>query len=361
MRGARINPRDSVSGSCAAQEMPWTEGPDRLECRVFYHDHCFDGACSASVFTRFHRECVGTASAFSYSGLVHRAGSLFDESLFVEGENAIVDFKYYASPRVTWWFDHHQSAFLTAEDQQDFRAWQTAAQARAAEGKAVGGKFYDPDYVSCTSLIADVAREKFGFDTKPIAELIHWADIVDGARYESAEAAVGMAEPAMKLTMVIEASEEGFVPRVIPLLTEMSLQEVLDQPFIQAELGPLMERHREGIELLRERAVLERGVITFDITDRLTEGYNKFIPYYLFPPATYNVGLSRSSFRTKVSVGTNPWTKVPASGLANIAAICERYGGGGHARVGAVSFSPERDDEGRKAAAEIAAELRARG
>jgi hypothetical protein len=52
-----------------------------------------------------------------------------------------------------------------------------------------------------------------------------------------------MAAPAMKLTMVIESSGEGFVPRVIPLLTEMSLQEVLDQPFIQAELGPLMERH----------------------------------------------------------------------------------------------------------------------
>ena len=36
------------------------------------------------------------------------------------------------------------------------------------------------------------------------------------------------------------------MPRVIPLLTEMSLQEVLDQPFIQEELGPLMERHRGG-------------------------------------------------------------------------------------------------------------------
>ena len=60
-------------------------------------------------------------------------------------------------------------------------------------------------YVSCTSLIADVARDKFGFDTEPLAELIRWADIVDGARYESAEAAVGMAAPAMKLTMVIEA------------------------------------------------------------------------------------------------------------------------------------------------------------
>jgi hypothetical protein len=334
-----------------------------LKCRVFYHDHCFDGACSASVFTRFHRECIGTAQEFSYGGLMHRADALFDESTFVDGENAIVDFKYSPSPMVTWWFDHHQSAFLTPADQLDFFSWQEKADEAGgvgAGGAVRGGKFYDPAYISCTSLIADVARDKYGFDTTPLAELIHWADIVDGARYESAQAAVEMAAPAMKLTMVIESSGEGFVPRVIPLLTEMSLQEVLDQPFIQAELGPLMERHIAGIELLRERTTLERGVVTFDITDRLTEGYNKFIPYYLHPEATYNVGLSRSSFRTKVAVGTNPWTRVPVDQLANLAAICERYGGGGHARVGAVSFPPDREDQARLAAAEIIAELRAR-
>ena len=329
-----------------------------MKCGVFYHDHCFDGACSASVFTRFHRECVGTAEDFSYIGLMHRAGALFDESRFVEGENAIVDFKYYASSRVTWWFDHHQSAFLTPEDHQDFLAWQRAAD---RPGPAVhGGRFYDADYISCTSLIADVAREKYGFDTEPLKDLIYWANIVDGAKYESAKSAVEMAAPAMKLTMVIESSGEGFVPRVIPLLTEMSLQQVLDQPLIQKELDPLMERHLAGIELLRERTILDRGVVTFDITDRLTEGYNKFIPYYLHPAATYNVGLSRSSFRTKVAVGTNPWTKVPVENLANLAAICERYGGGGHARVGAVSFPPDREDDARKAAGEISAELRAR-
>ncbi len=289
---------------------------------------------------------------------MHRAGSLFDESLFVDGENAIVDFKYSASPRVTWWFDHHQSAFLTPEDQRDFLAWQ--AQANGDGVKARGGKFYDPDYVSCTSLIADIGRAKFGFNTEPFADLIHWADIVDGAKYESAQSAVEMAAPAMKLTMVIESSGEGFVPRVIPLLTEMSLQDVLDQPFVQAELGPLMERHIAGIELLRERTTLDRGVVTFDITDKLTEGYNKFIPYYLQPAATYNVGLSRSAFRTKVAVGTSPWTAVPVEHLANIAAICERYGGGGHARVGAVSFPPDREEDARKAAAEIATELRTR-
>jgi hypothetical protein len=307
------------------------------------------------VFTRFHRECVKTADKYSYHGLVHRAGALFDESAFVGGENAIVDFKYFASPKVTWWFDHHQSAFLTAEDQKGFEAGQ-------ADGSERMRKFFNPNYVSCTSLIADIAQVNFGFDTAPLLELIRWADIVDGARYESAKAAVEMAAPAMKLTMVIESTSDNLlIPRLIPLLTEMSLQHVLDQNFVQVLLGPLMERHWKGLELIRERATVEGGVITFDITDQPTEGYNKFIPYYLHPEATYNVGLSKSSFRTKVSVGTNPWTKKKPEELVNLAVICERYGGGGHARVGAISFPPDREDEAQKAVGEIVAELRATG
>ncbi len=324
-----------------------------LECGIFYHDRCFDGACSASLFMRFHRECVKTANKFSFHGLVHRAGALFDEGAFVDGENAIVDFKYSASPKVTWWFDHHQSAFLSPTDQKNFEAGQ-------ADGSQRMRKFFNPNYVSCTSLIADIAQVNFGFDTAPLLELINWADIVEGARYESAKAAVEMAAPAMKLTMVIEsAADDSLVPRLIPLLTEMSLQEVLEQGFVQELLGPLMERHRAALELIRQRAVVEGGVITFDITDQPTEGYNKFIPYYLYPEATYNVGLSKSSFRTKVSVGTNPWTKKTPSELVNLAEICERYGGGGHARVGAISFPPDREDEARKAVGEIVAELRA--
>jgi nanoRNase/pAp phosphatase (c-di-AMP/oligoRNAs hydrolase) len=43
----------------------------------------------------------------------------------------------------------------------------------------------------------------------------------------------------------------------------------------------------------------------------------------------------------------------------NLAKICERYGGGGHARVGAISFEVTQNAEARKAAQEIVEELRA--
>ncbi len=323
--------------------------------RVLFHNNCFDGACSASLFTRFHRECFGTAGEFRYTGLQHRAGEQFREADFDGDENAIVDFKYTPSPKVTWWFDHHQSAFLSEADRKHFEHG-------ARQTKGNPRKFFNETYTSCTGLIADVARERFGFDTAPYADLLHWADIIDGAKFESADAAVGLAAPAIKLMTVIEsASDPDFIPRLIPLLTAQPLDATLGENFVQEALAPRLEKHGRDIELLRSRAVERRGVITFDITDQPTEGYSKFIPYYLLPQAVYVVGLSKSSFRIKISVGTNPWTTVPVEHLANIAAICERYGGGGHPRVGAISVPVDQLAEAKRIAAEVTAELEALG
>ena len=317
-----------------------------VRVRVFFHDKCFDGAASASLFARFYRERIRDDAEFVFSGLVHRAGSLFDESKFDGDENAIVDFKYSTSPRITWWFDHHQSAFLTPEDAAHFEQQQSNT------------KFYDPDFKSCTKFLATVTEQRFGFNPAPVAELIEWADIIDGAMFPDARSAVEMREPAMRLTMVIEATQDyAFMPRLVPLLAYHPLAAVLEEPFVAPLIEPLLARHQRSIDTIRQRAESRDGTVFYDISDQELEGYNKFIPYYLHPECTYSVGLSKSSFRTKVSVGTNPWTR--ANHLVNLAVICERYGGGGHARVGAISFPPNQLETARKAAQEIVAELRA--
>ncbi len=319
-----------------------------MKVRVLYHDKCFDGACSAALFARFYKECVQQDASFGFTGLLHRAGELFDPAQFDGDENAIVDFKYSSSPRITWWFDHHESAFLTPADAAQFHADRS------------GRKFYDPDFRSCCSFLAKIAREKFGFDTAPVSELIHWADIIDGALYTDAQSAVEMAAPAMKLTMVIEAAQEqGFTARLIPFLARQPLADTLAEPFVAELLPALLERHQLSIELLRSRIEFQQGTVYFDVSDQPLEGYNKFIPYYLCPQSTYNVGLSKSSFRVKVSVGSNPWTTTPVDKLVNLARICERYGGGGHARVGAISFPRDHEAEAQAAAKDIVEELRA--
>jgi hypothetical protein len=282
-----------------------------VRVRVFYHDKCFDGASSAALFSRFYRERIRNGVEFQYSGLLHRAGALFNEADFDGDENAIVDFKYSSSPQITWWFDHHESAFLTPADAAHFEQDQS------------NRKFYDPDFKSCTSFIAMIAEQRFGFDPKPVAELVHWTDIVDGALYDDARSAVEMKAPAMKLTMAIEAAPDpNFVRKLIPLLTEKPLANKLNEPFVNEVLPPLLARHERSIGILRERTEEKDGTIFFDITDQDLEGYNKFIPYYLHPHSIYSVGLSKSSFRVKVSVGSNPWSHEEPR--VNLARVCER-------------------------------------
>ena len=316
-----------------------------MRVRVFYHDKCFDGASSAALFARFYRERVRSDVEFVFSGLLHRAGSLFDEKQFDGDENAIVDFKYSSSPNITWWFDHHQSAFLSPTDAAHFEQDQS------------NRKFYDPAFKSCTSFIAMIAEQRFGFDARPVAELVRWTDIVDGALYEDARAAVEMKAPAMKITMAIEAARgPEFVKSLIPLLAYEPLDKILESPAVASVLPPLLARHQSSIDILRQRTEEKNGTVYFDITDHDLEGYNKFIPYYLHPESIYSVGLSKSSFRVKVSVGSNPWSKREPT--VNLAKVCERYGGGGHARVGAISFDVTKDNEARQAAREIVDELR---
>src|SRR5215472_16573432 len=204
----------------------------RLKVRVFYHDKCFAGASSAALFSRFYRERIRNDVEFHYTGLLHRAGALFDERQFDGDENAIVDFKYSSSPKITWWFDHHESAFLSPEDAAHF------------EQDQGNRKFYDPDFKSCTSFIAMIAEQRFGFNAKTVADLVHWTDIIDGAMYEDAKTAVEMKAPAMKLTMVIESAPDShFVPQLIPLLANKSLEQILEEPFVAPLLPPLLDRH----------------------------------------------------------------------------------------------------------------------
>src|ERR1700724_3240179 len=167
-----------------------------------------------------------------------------------------------------------------------------------------------------------------------------------------------MKAPAMKLTMVIEsAPDHGFVPNLIPLLATKSLAEILEEPSVAPLLPPLLKRHELSIGILEQRTECKDGTIFFDVSDQDLEGYNKFVPYYLHPESVYSVGLSKSSFRVKVSVGSNPWAPTPPK--VNLAKVCERYGGGGHARVGAISFDVTQHAAAVKAAHEIVEELRA--
>jgi len=318
-----------------------------MRMKVLFHDTCFDGAASAAVFSRFIRERVAPDAVFSYQGLSHTAGAKpIDPALFDGDQNAIVDFRYSPSPKLTWWFDHHQSAFQVPGDLAHFQA------------DASGKRFHDPAAKSCTKFLARVAAEKFGFDPAPLRDLIDWAELIDGAQFPTPGMAVRLEEPALKLMMVLEANKDpAFIPRVIVALQTQPLAELVGEPWVQERLAPLFARHVKNIARVTEKARMERGVVFFDLADEPLDTLNKFIAYELFPDARYTVNVTRSASRAKVSIGSNPWGKEPRT--HDLSRIAETYGGGGHPVVAAISFAPDDLPRARQVAAEIAARLRA--
>jgi hypothetical protein len=317
-----------------------------MKFRVLHHDHCFDGFASAAVFARFLKENLLPDAEISFRGLSHQPNQkIIEEENFDGEQNAIVDFKYSPSDKLTWWFDHHQSAFLSQQDERHYldNAWPT--------------KFYNPDYKSCTKFIADTLAEKYGFDQSSLGELIKWADIIDGAQYETAKVAVELKEPALQLMMVIESSnDEALMKKIIAMMQTKRLDEIVADADFQSEFQPLFARHEKMIDWIKAAAHYERGVVYFDLSAKDAVGYSKFIPYHLFPECVYSVGLSLTPTRSKVSVGFNPWS--PSPRRHNLASICERYNGGGHAVVGAISYRTDELETARQTAESIAEELR---
>ena len=309
---------------------------------IAYHGHCFDGMCSAAVLTRLIRAQEGDDVAFTYRGLDHQPGGSFVPEAVLDGEqNAVVDFRYTTSPRLTWFFDHHQSGIVGPEERASFDA------------DTSGRKFFDPTYGSCCKLIADVARERFGLAFPELDALVGWADVIDAARFPSAAMPVELRESALRLMTVVEVhgSDSFLAPRIERLSRGATLDELAADADVAARLAPLLVQHDETLGLIRDRARIESGVVLFDLVGVGGDRYNKFIPYWLFPEARYCVAVTAGKQRAKVSVGSNPWAPVPRT--HDISAICARYGGGGHPVVGAVSLPPGEVERARVIAREI--------
>lgn len=320
---------------------------------VATHGHCFDGLCSAVMFTRLYRKRFdGDGATFVYHGAGYGPGQNGVDPKVLSGDvNAILDFRFSALPQIGWYFDHHVSAFVSADDRAYYEK-------RAADGDASGERrfFHDGGYSSATKLIADVGRERFGLDPAPSAELVRWADMIDSAAFPSAKMAVERAEPELRLMTVVEhLGDDAFLARMVPRLLEQPLAEVARSADVAQAYEPLGKAHEAFVKLVGERASVTGPVVLVDVSDHVIEVAGKFVTYALYPESAYSVILSRSKSKCKISIGYNPWSPLPRT--HNIAAICERHGGGGHPVVGAISLPADRVEEARVLARTIVGEL----
>jgi hypothetical protein len=313
---------------------------------IAYHGHCFDGMGSAAVLTRFLREIESDELTFSYHGLDHQSGGSYVPEEILTGDiNAVVDFRYTMSEKLTWWFDHHVSGIINDEEFKHFRS------------DTSGRKFFEPHYTSCCKLIVDIVNKHFNVQLRELDNLVYWADIIDSARFSDATNAVELKEPALQLMTVIEAhgNDAFLIPRIRQLSEGVPLEEIATDPKVKKLFKPLLRNHEKTCEIIRNTAKLERGIVSFSLIGTGSDRYNKFIPYWLYPDAQYCVAVLATQSRVKISVGSNPWSTRPRT--HDIAKICGQYGGGGHPAVGAVTLKPQEVERGKEIGKEIVSRL----
>ena len=316
--------------------------------KVCYHGNCLDGVLSAAVFTRFFRDRHDPDASITYQGMAHGKDDPFGEdhdAVFDAEFNAVMDFRYSPSPRLNWWCDHHHTAFLQPAHKRHF------------EQDSSGQKRFDPAAPSCAGLLVRWLRQDHAFEHPLFADHRRWADMVDSAAFTSPAQAVELAEPALQLMALLEAAPgQELTDQFIEGLSRSSLSRVHAQPAVRQALVPVLQEHGRHMDIFRARLSVSRRVATFDLTEDGVEGFNKFIPYHLVDDLDYTVGLTLSDRRAKVSVGSNPWVRPDP--LVNLGELCQRYGGGGHPVVGAVTLAPDRLGEARRAYEEIVEILR---
>ena len=313
---------------------------------VATHGHCFDGLSSAVVFTRLIKALGHTSAAFEYRTCGYGAGQARAEDKMLSGaQNAILDYRFCASDKLSWYFDHHRTAFGSEADREVFE-----------QRRSSGQFFFDAAYSSCTKLIADIGRDRFGVDLPDLAELVRWADLVDSARFASPEDAVSRSSPIMQLVSVVEHyGDDAFFKELVPELSRRPLLDVASSKAVANRYKPLGKKHERFVSRVKQKSERLGRVVFVDLTESVLESVGKFVTYALFPDSVYSVVVGLLKNGPKISVGYNPWSGRPLD--TDISAICARYGGGGHPVVGGISFPSAALDEARRVARSIALEL----
>lgn len=312
---------------------------------VATHGHCFDGLCSAVVFTRLLRELRGPATRFHYTSCGYSPTQRAVETLLDGDENAILDYRFCATERLHWYFDHHPTAFGSAADRAFFDA---QSETRPFH--------YDASYSSCTKFVRDIALERYGVAMPELEPLTAWADKIDSAAFESAEAALDYSNPVMQLVSVVEHHGDGeLIARLVPRLLEAPVEEVAKRSEHRELYRKIRRKKAAFAKRVQQNASTRGRVVLVDLSGAELESYGKFVTYALYPEAMYSVIVGRFKNGARINVGYNPWSERRLD--RDLSSICGRYGGGGHPFVGGISFPAEDVLRAKNVAHEIALEL----
>jgi hypothetical protein len=318
---------------------------------IFFHGNCFDGAASAALFKNFYENHLNNKVEFNFIPLAHEVGFSFDDRMFTGDVNVVLDFRYPPNDKVSWWYDHHRTTFINSSDRKHL------------DSRGSNGNFHwDPDSPSNASMMLNIFKTKFGFESDEWHEnLAEWADIIDGARFESPDLPVEILEPAIAFSSLLEHNNNSNL--LEKFINDVSDGILLDQlaakTFWSNKLNSIRQKVWDLVEDVKGVIEVKQRVSFVEITNDVLSGFNKFIPYYLAPVANYSVALLKYDKTYKISVGINPWAKLKRQiESLDIGLLCEEYGGGGHYSVGGIPFLHDQYETASSVASEIVEKLR---
>jgi len=292
----------------------------RRRATLYLHFPCFDGIISGVLAILFleksRRWNFKRIEPVNY-GLKK---TWLDTSL--PERSAVVDFLYH--PHAEFWADHHPTTFLTEQVKADFEQRRGAC------------RIYDKQSGSCASLLWRNI-ESFRGDRR-LEEMVHWAEKIDSADYDSVEEVLFSAHPALILSrsLAIDADHQ-YCTFLINRLRRKSLQETAQAREVQKRFTKAQDLGSLGLERVRQTVRLEGDVAVFEAN---SEGalINRYSAYYFYPKALYSIGITHTKHSVVVTSMRNPWLDFES---LNLGEFMKEFGGGGHQRVGSVVLGKE--------------------
>jgi len=294
----------------------------------------FDGLACGALITKFEHidSYLFVEPKFMQDGLVEvRSGDIIANLPF--------------HPNCTLWFDHHITNTTPHFDRPimpgkgGFRLAPSAARV-VYEYYTETSKPSDPD---------GAARLAF-LNSSRMRYLLEETDKIDAGKLTRED--VLSPQGYVLISMTTDGRNAGDEPywlRVIQLLREETLDNMLNDPEVKRRCRQILDEQEQLRKILLQNTALKGNVIFADLRsiDKIPDG-NRFLVFILFAEGNIQVKVTNDTQRvntTAISVGYNifnPTSKV------NVGELLQKYGGGGHRVVGSCRVPNDKAEQAIK-------------
>lgn len=171
--------------------------------------------------------------------------------------------------------------------------------------------------------------------------MVSWAEKIDSASYSSVEEAILGDSPALRISRSLLLEEEengpGYAYFLLREMRAHDLNYIAGLREVTRRETKVRRTLQSGLKKAEASARMERGgVVIMDVKKNRAQMISRYAPYHAAPHARYSIGIVRSPDSIGITAMRNPWRNFKSVALGR---VFEKFGGGGHQRVGALRLS----------------------